>query len=78
MVDDESGLHVWKCDFGYTKDCTVKLPCKDRCMNGSADFCDQLENENDDCICPDHFTGEFCQTKSDCHPGKGYSDFHKC
>ena len=58
-------MDVWKCHFGYEGDCTKKLPCKDRCLNGGHVNCD----DNEPCPCPNEFRGEFCEHPSPCHEG---------
>merc|ERR1711892_1038916 len=66
--DENAGESVWKCHHGYESDCNVTVGCKDRCMNGGENHCDEMTDENDPCVCEDAFFGYHCEKPSECHP----------
>ena len=70
LYDENAGTEIWKCKHGYQGvACQEEMGCQDKCLN------DPKGCEGNKCVCNDWFTGDYCQTPSECHPGKSNSDF---
>ena len=60
-----------ECHHGWQgPDCSERAPCVERCMNGGAELCTDVNNDdNFNCTCPNEYTGQYCENQSQCHPG---------
>ena len=53
---------ILECDHGWKgENCSEVMLCTELCLNGGADFCDQV-TDNSTCICPSGYTGDYCET----------------
>ena len=65
LYDEDAGTEIWKCKHGFEGvSCEIKMDCSERCLNGAKPC-----NQDGSCNCHDHFTGDYCEKPSECHPG---------